>query len=242
MPAAVAGLTTLALDLWSLDREVKQLWIDSGSGMTAATLAVGLFVLQVLSTDTNSVTAAKIITDRPVVSSCQRPIPWIHIVDLASSRNIADGTREPSRSLRASFSAARDWWIGHLTHHTATLGDHDWKQLLPCDMEGYRCRWHAPVVGASFGSTPATVYQASALLMSKHNLLADPIYMSKLILTMLHHNRRLPDLHEVMLMHSGGAQSIAGFIPQLTTASAKAKDCNSIFHLLETAFGDSGGL
>ena len=77
----------------------------------------------------------------------------------------------------------------------------------------YRC--HIPATAKSFGSTNRAVFQEIARTAQESGVLLDPIYSAKLFMKARDILPTLPASAALLLIHSGGVQSLFGFPTQL---------------------------
>lgn len=82
--------------------------------------------------------------------------------------------------------------------------------------------FYRPLVGRSFGSTPAAVWQTIRSVARTEGILLDPIYTAKTFQLFAHHAPRLTGTK--VMIHSGGAGGLAGFLPQLATSLPPPKN------------------
>jgi 1-aminocyclopropane-1-carboxylate deaminase len=71
---------------------------------------------------------------------------------------------------------------------------------------------HKPILGASYGSTPAAVWQKISKEHQDQGILLDPLYTAKLMLTFeAHRDTSVEAKGETLLIHSGGTLNNFGF-------------------------------
>jgi 1-aminocyclopropane-1-carboxylate deaminase len=89
------------------------------------------------------------------------------------------------------------------------------EQLLLTAIKPAPFHCHLPTTAKSFGSTNQAVFQEIARTAQESGVLLDPIYSAKLFMKAREILPTLPAAATLLLIHSGGVQSLFGFPTQL---------------------------
>ncbi|MEM6268604.1 MAG: pyridoxal-phosphate dependent enzyme [Bacteroidota bacterium] len=171
VPESLPGAGSLADDIQRNERahhlQFNHIFIDSGTGLSAAALILGL-------------------------QNAGHPAQ-VHVVEMAHT--------DARHTLRPVLDQCQQW------RRAAGLN-------VP-ELDAERYRSYPPVTARAFGSVNRTVFNAIHRYAREFGVLTDPIYSAKLFLTAEKIISETDLRGNILLIHSGGAQTLPGFAARL---------------------------